>query len=417
MIKLGSTTKVKHFFNYLCDNLGKELIIFFDEADCLSEKPLITFLRQIRNGYNSRTEEDRTKLSFPSSMALIGMRDIRDYIAKVRPGSESKGISSPFNIKKEALTLANFTQDEIGTLYKQHTEASGQIFEPDAIERAWYWTEGQPWLVNALAYETITKILNKDYTVTVTKDMINSAAEAIIKRRDTHIDSLLERLKEPRIRRVIQPVILGKVRLPDDVTDDDKQYVIDLGLLKIIKGKLKPANPIYSEVILRTLSNRYQEELPEELENKWMDGNTLDMTSLLKEFQTFWRNNSEMMGNPYNYNETIPHLVCFAYLQRVINGGVQTLSREFALGMKRVDLNAIYQGHSYPVEIKLKGEDKFEPLRHRDALAQIQGYMNTCGAKEGWLVIFDRDPSRTWDEKITWNTVEFQEKTIHIVGC
>jgi hypothetical protein len=75
-------------------------------------------------------------------MALIGMRDIRDYIAKVRPGSKSKGITSPFNIKKEALTLANFTQNEIEMLYKQHTEASGQIFEPAAIEQVWHWSEG-----------------------------------------------------------------------------------------------------------------------------------------------------------------------------------------------------------------------------------------------------------------------------------
>ncbi|MDR1407899.1 MAG: ATP-binding protein, partial [Tannerella sp.] len=38
-----------------CMSLDKPLVIFFDEADCLSEGTLITFLRQLRDGYNSRS--------------------------------------------------------------------------------------------------------------------------------------------------------------------------------------------------------------------------------------------------------------------------------------------------------------------------------------------------------------------------
>jgi hypothetical protein len=38
--------------------LDKPLVIFFDKADCLSEGTLISFLRQLRDGYNSRPELD-----------------------------------------------------------------------------------------------------------------------------------------------------------------------------------------------------------------------------------------------------------------------------------------------------------------------------------------------------------------------
>ncbi|MDR1582407.1 MAG: hypothetical protein LBS55_03965, partial [Prevotellaceae bacterium] len=37
-----------------CMLLDKPLVIFFDKADCLSEGTLISFLRQLRDGYNSR---------------------------------------------------------------------------------------------------------------------------------------------------------------------------------------------------------------------------------------------------------------------------------------------------------------------------------------------------------------------------
>jgi hypothetical protein len=345
------------------------------------------------------------------------MRDIRDYLVRVRPDSQSKGLASPFNIKKEALTLANFTKEEIKTLYHQHSDASGQVFEQSSIDRAWYWSEGQPWLVNALANEIVIKILKNNYSKPVIGNLVDQAAEALILRRDTHIVSLLERLKESRVRGVMETVIIGKRRWPKEVLDDDKQYVLDLGLLKSDKGIFKPANPIYQEVILRTLSKRYQDELPPELANRWMDGHKLDMTALLKEFQQFWRETADMIDDPYGYNETISHIVCFAYLQRVLNGGVETLTREYAFGRQRMDLNAKYKGKNYPVELKIRGLDKFVELKTKESLEQLWSYMDKGGAKEGWLVVFDRSPDKPWDEKLTWETTQYKGQTIHIVGC
>jgi hypothetical protein len=406
--------KVKKLLTRLCKDLNKDLIVFFDEADCLSAEGLITFLAQIRDGYNIRSQ---TGNKFPRSIALVGMRDIRDYLVQAREGASSTSIASPFNVKKEAFTLSNFTQDEIGVLYHQHTEASGQVFDDDAIQLAYYWSQGQPWLVNALAYETVIKILKKDYQKPVTKELIDEAAERLIKRRDTHIDSLLERLKEPRVRRVMEPVILGSPRFSKEVTDDDKQYVIDLGILTNDDDVIKPANPIYNEVILRTLSQRYQDEFPKEFENKWMDGLTLNMTALLKNFQEFWRENADMIDNPYDYNESVPHFVLFGFLQRVLNGGAEKLSREYALGRMRLDINVRYKDRSYPLELKIKPQKNYENLKRKDFIKQILSYMKICGADEGWLVIFDRNPETPWDDKIFWNKEEHEGKTIHIVGC
>ncbi|MDR0548549.1 MAG: ATP-binding protein, partial [Deltaproteobacteria bacterium] len=221
------TTMVKIFLNQLCEDLDKDLVVFFDEADCLPEAPLIPFLAQIRDGHNSRHQKGN---KFPRSIALVGMRDIRDYLTQVRPNEQSKGLlASPFNIVTEKLTLANFTEKEIGDLFRQHTLASGQVFEYAAVASAWSWSFGQPWLVNALDREVVTKLLNKNYSKTITKDHIDEAAEILIQRRDTHIDSLLKRLTEPRVIKVMDAVFSGSLASTDN--PDDRRYCLDLGLV------------------------------------------------------------------------------------------------------------------------------------------------------------------------------------------
>ncbi|MDR0841874.1 MAG: ATP-binding protein, partial [Acidobacteriota bacterium] len=104
------------FLSELSRSLDKRLVIFLDEADCLSESTLIAFLRQLRSGYNNR---DVTPFIY--SLALVGMRNIRDYKVHIRPDRESLGSASPFNIVTESLTLKNFTRAEIAGLYGQHT--------------------------------------------------------------------------------------------------------------------------------------------------------------------------------------------------------------------------------------------------------------------------------------------------------
>lgn len=192
----------------LSESLDKPLILLFDEVDCLSEGILISFLRQLRDGFISRAGG----LPFPSSVALVGMRDVRDYQARVRPEGTTLGSASPFNISAKSMRLENFTAEEVGVLYAQHTADTGQDFPPEAVARAYHWSQGQPWLVNALGREVVDEMLGADYTKAVAAEMFDEAAERLILRRDTHIDSLIERLREERVRKIIEPVILGVYR-------------------------------------------------------------------------------------------------------------------------------------------------------------------------------------------------------------
>ena len=49
-------------------------------------------------------------------------------------------------------------------------------------------------------------------------------------------------------------------------------------------------------------------------------------------------------------------------------------------------------------------------------LEQTAGYMDRCGAEEGHLVIFDREPTRTWDEKIFTRAESHAGRAIQLWG-
>ena len=296
----------------LCRKSPKPVVIFFDEADCLSDGVLISFLRQLRDGY-----VNRALIPFPTSIALVGMLDVRDYKAQIRPDGESLGQISPFNIISEDMMLRNFTAEEVAALYAQHTKATGQSFASGVLEKVMDFSGGQPWLVNALARESVEKIHGFRYGEPITPADIEAAKEAIIRRRDTHVDSLMERLREPRVRRVIEPVIFGGERIVSS-NSEDWRFVVDLGLLREEKGSLVPANKMYAEIIGRYLSRDAQESMETAMPDvPWATPEGLDMPGLMAAFQEFWRENSGADRRAYEYGEATPHLVLMAFLQRV----------------------------------------------------------------------------------------------------
>jgi hypothetical protein len=255
------------------------------------------------------------------------------------------------------------------------------------------------------------EILREDFSKPITEDLIDQASQNIMDRRDTHIDSLLERLKEERVKNVIQPVLLGS--LDYSVVDDDAQYCIDLGLIKNDNGELIPSNPLYAEVIARTLTYDTQHQLTNVIKPVWArDDGTIDMKGLLEAFQQFWRENSDIWIEKYQYKEAAPHLIMQAFLQRVINGGGD-ITREYATGRRRIDLCVDYKNNRYPVELKLWYNEK----TISEGIEQLSDYLDRLGEKEGWLVVFDQKTNKSWDEKIFWETRERNGKTLHVLGC
>ena len=358
--------------------IKRPLVLFIDEIDSLQDETLISVLRQLRDGYRSRPK------NFPSSVGLIGLRDVRDY--KVASGgSERLNTASPFNIKVSSITLRNFNAEEVVELYQQHTEDTGQIFTPEATATAFDLTQGQPWLVNALAKEVVEKMV-KNRSIAITKEHILQAKEILIARQDTHLDSLAEKLREKRVRNIIEPILAGQTL--GDTPNDDRQYLIDLGLLRRDPaGGLVIANPIYREVIPRALVQGTQDSLPH-ISPSWLTPEgELNKDALLEAFIKFWRQHGEPLLGSAVYHEIAPHLVLMAFLHRVVNGG-GTLEREYAIGSDRMDLCLRYGSTTLGIELKVWREKKRDP--QTEGIEQLESYLARLGLNEGWLLVFDR---------------------------
>jgi type II secretory pathway predicted ATPase ExeA len=249
LFKKSAYQVITNLLTFWAENTDKPTVLFLDEVDALIGDTLISLLRQIRSGYDKRPN------SFPISIILCGVRDIRDYRIHSSKTKEIITGGSAFNIKAASLRLENFTKKHIEDLYNQHTQATGQVFEKDVIDLVWYYTQGQPWLVNALAYEaTFNMKENRDRTKVITSTILKEAKERLILRRDTHLDQLTDKLQEARIRRVIEPILSGKMINPTH-RPDDVQYVRDLGLINVAQnGEISIANAIYQEIIPRELT-------------------------------------------------------------------------------------------------------------------------------------------------------------------
>lgn len=369
---------VAHFLSSWAQQLPRPLVVFLDEIDALQDESLVSVLRQLRSGYTDRPDH------FPASLALIGLRDVRDY--KVKSGGRDRLTSpSPFNIAVRSITLRNFSAEEVHRLLTQHTTETGQPFLPETIERVFYLTQGQPWLVNSLAKVCVEELV-EDWTQPVTVQDVDTAKEILIQRRQTHLDSLTDKLNEQRVSRVIVPILDG--RTLEDIPTDDIDYLLDLGLVRRIdNGGLGIANPIYQEIIPRALAYTTQASLPR-IRPIWLtEQGELDADKLLDAFLAFWRQHGQPLLRTTPYHEIAPHLVLMAFLHRVVNGG-GTIEREYAIGSGRMDLLVRHGDTQLALELKTWRDGKKDPKTQ--GLRQLDRYLDGLGLPTGWLVIFDQ---------------------------
>nr|WP_239376441.1 ATP-binding protein [Frankia sp. Cj5] len=423
----------------------RPLALFIDEIDALRGQTLVSVLSQLRDGYRRRPHD------FPASVALCGLRDVRDY--QVAAGSDpsrlgtlrapgnrgvdqgaglgcvhrkaAEGVTlvlggdrrqrgevrapaprrrgpllpcalSPFNIKVESLRLGDLTPDEVRALYGQHAANTGQTFTPDAVQRAITLTAGQPWLVNALAREIVEKIA-VPVPEPITAEHVELAKERLIMVRATHLGSLAARLAEPRVQKILGPVLTGDV-LTIEPYDDDLTYLRDLGLIAPTPP-VRIANPIYREVVVRVLSSSVQESVTADPRSFIRSDGTFDLDRMLVEFTEFWIEHGEFLVSGGSYGEAAPQLILMGFLQRVVNGGGY-VDREYGVGTGRVDLlvrwphtgdDGIRRLQREALELKVWRAGRPDPLRA--GLTQLDRYLDRLALGTGVLVIFDQRPA------------------------
>lgn len=403
---------------YWTQTSDKPTVLLLDEVDALVGDTLISLLRQIRAGYAQRPQ------AFPQAIILCGVRDVRDYRMHLEGGEVITG-GSAFNIKSESLRMGNFSQAETQALWLQHTQATGQVFDEAIFPQLWLDTQGQPWLVNALGYEVTWKFRPaRDRSHVISLVDYQQARERLIYSRATHLDQLSDKLREPRVRHVLEALLSGEDGNLNLIKPDDQQYVEDLGLIRT-RPSIKISNRIYQEIIPRELSWIAQTRIPNQ-EQAWyiQPDNSLNIEKLLTAFQQFFREHADSWSEGFDYKEAASQLLMQAFLQRIINGGGR-ISREYGLGRKRTDLLIEWpldpeQGMYGPLQrvvIELKLQHGRLDTMINQALPQVLDYQQCVGADEAHLVIFNRKPKVPWSKKIWRKQKQLNGQTIEVWGA
>ena len=414
----GRTTPVKEKLTEMlkvwAQTTKKPTVLFLDEVDALVGDTLISLLRQIRAGYAQRPD------AFPHTIILCGVRDIKDYRIHTKDNEIITG-GSAFNIKAESIRMGNFSYDECKQLWLQHTTETGQTFDEKIWDRLWSDTKGQPWLVNALAYQLTWKnrTLRKDRTIHITYEHYMIAREELIQSRATHLDQLTDKLREERVYNVIAPIIANGDSVDLNINDRDIEYVSDLGLITR-KPNIAISNDIYKEVIPRELTIAKQQSIANQ-EQSWYinEDNTINTKKLLLAFQAFFRKNADSWLQQFKYKEAGPQLLLQAFLQRIINGGGR-IHREYALGRGRTDIfiewpttpKGFFGSMQHIViETKIFYANIDETISQ--GIEQTKEYMQKVDSSEGVLIVFDRSIEKSWDEKV-WHK---QIDGLFVMGC
>jgi hypothetical protein len=217
---------------------------------------------------------------------------------------------------------------------------------------------------------------------------------------------LIDKLLDARIRPIVDAVISGADVMYDNF-NDNLQYAVDLGIVQKSGSGIMISNDIYKEIIPRVLNLSFMANIIPKVSPQWFikpDGH-LDMDSLLREFQDFYREHSESWLDKFSYHESGKQLLLMAFLQRIINGG-GSIAREMAVGRGRTDLVIEFNGDIFVLELKIKRPN----LNMERTYKQLFHYLDQLNQPHGYLILFELKNSSilSWEERIKWTEFTYE---------
>jgi hypothetical protein len=384
------------FLQFLCLSSKSPIVLFIDNIDSLIGDTLLSVLHQVGAGYALRSH------MFPQSVGLVGTRDVRDYHIWSREKQSIIQGSSVFDIQLEPFSLPNFMKEQVQELYAQHTRKTGQQFTDEAIDYAFKITQGQPWLINALAYQACFRE-TKNYSKPITQEIFEQAQEALL---DAHTEGFTDYQQQPLARTVIDTII-------ERTTNDENMNNVPpiSGVEDIKKKALDIANFIYQDIIPGSV--RYtKQKVPivsfEVYQN--IDG-SLNMHKVLEAFQGFYQEHSMLWLPTCPYLGSRPYLFFVVFLQCIING-IGTLDHTYVAETHSVRVVLLW-GIRRMVIILKKISSKSAGEKTAE-LYDIAQYVTTQNGCEGHVVLFYGKEDTFYDKKLSNKKIIIDAKEIAI---
>ncbi len=363
----------------------KKIVIFIDEFDGIPLIELENFLTAIRELHQKYKDIEQKTLY---SVGLVGIRNITKLIV---------GGVSPFNIADQ-VDLPPFSLKNVNDLYAQYTEETNQPFTPEAVQRVYNETGGQPWLVNRLG-TILTVDVKPETTGPIDEKDVEKAIQLLLQERNAHYDNLYE--KAVLYKETFVEIVFDHVEYNPD--DGDQTWLEQYGLIKKKETKAVVANNIYKARYLKTFFKEvkaYRDITPQEYQ---LPGNRLDMERILLDFEQYiaqigvnafyqkWA--APAPGENGEVSETKPYektgqFLLTAWLYQFVRGGAGELRYEVLSGLGRMDVLLTYKGRKYIIETKVNRRNLTRTLN--DGVTQVsRKYLATESAHEGYLLVFD----------------------------
>ncbi|MGK7888689.1 MAG: ATP-binding protein [Leptolyngbyaceae cyanobacterium] len=367
----------------------RPLVIFIDDVDTLDERSLLSLLRQIAGGFAQRPHR------FPQSIGLIGLREVNQLSLPWGRRTSRQEWMTPgrlfHGMKAASFALKAFTVEDVANVYQKHTNATGQLFTLEAVDRAFEVTQGQPWLVNVLANQIIT-----DTDEPIESVLVDAATEKLIHKQTTHLDHFFPRLWEKRVQEIVEPLFQGYP--PTRATPEDLAHISDTGLCCLDRyGGLEFANPTYQAIAFHHLSTPALTALASINPNdpSWVDfKGAINVQRVLEALLHLWQHQGDALLDTLPYRGIAPYLAISAFFYRVaqVHG---SLSRKIELAQNRLQLDWKSGAGTVRIVVRVWRDRQSDPLE--TGLADLAKLASSKGGDREWLIIIDQRTERGAD--------------------
>ncbi|BBO84660.1 hypothetical protein DSCO28_52260 [Desulfosarcina ovata subsp. sediminis] len=237
--RLGPTQRFMAFVeDVILGLIDEPVVIFFDEIDSVLPLPFADdFFTTLRALANARASNSTLKRF---TFALLGVATPSEFIK-----NRSR---TPFNIGR-GIQLTDFDPDHAAPIRRILGPSSDPL-----VDRIFYWTGGQPLMVQALA-DKMHLLPESGRTIQALDDAVRETYLKVRIGKETHLnfirDYLLDRTHQPRKTLTIYRTIIDGGTVQHDERSPVHARLLLSGVVRLENGLLVPRNRIYQQVFDR----------------------------------------------------------------------------------------------------------------------------------------------------------------------
>lgn len=379
----------------------RPLVLFFDDLDSLHGAALESVFRQLETGFSRRPAH------FPWSIGLAGQFDVRSNGSSEEKPSKPTISTGPFERFWSSRLLPSFTIGEIRALYAEHFGRADGRFTSDALAFILEASAGHPFFVQAIGHEIAQMVSDSE---PITKPVVFAAYQRIVKSQITPIDDFASVLMQPRVRRVVEPLLQGNAEIAS-IASSDLQFVRDLGLVSF-DDPVRIDGLIFRALAARLLSESTQRVFQSDSALFFDTDGRLSIERLLQTFIEFYAAHAAELVAAITYSKIAPELVFLGVLLRALEGR-GWVDVEFGVSRGRIDVtlsvpiaanhldanvetNVTEQREVLVFVTRRKGDSKVKTR----GLAWLDAAMLQTSSDSGTLVIFDKRDKRSLAKRV-----------------